>query len=50
MFHLTDLQDKTSLVAQMVKTLSTMWEIQVRSLHEEDPLEKGIVTHFSILV
>ena len=45
MFHLTDLQDKTSLVAQMVKTLSTMWEIQVRSLHEEDPLEKGIVTH-----
>ena len=31
---------KTSLVAQMVKQLSAMWEIQVRSLGWEDPLEK----------
>ena len=28
-----------SLVAQMVKRLSTMWETQVRSLGWEDPLE-----------
>ena len=30
----------TSLVAQMVKNLSTMWETQVWSLSQEDPLEK----------
>ena len=30
-----------SLVAQMVKHLSAMWETQVRSLGWEDPLEKG---------
>jgi len=30
----------TSLVAQMVKRLSTMWETQVQSLGREDPLEK----------
>ena len=26
-----------------------MWEIQVRSLGQEDPLEKEMTTHFSIL-
>ena len=26
-----------------------MWETQVRSLGQEDPLEKGMATHFSIL-
>ena len=31
---------KTSLVAQMVKRLPTMQETQVRSLRQEDPLEK----------
>ena len=41
--------DKTSLVAQMVKCLSTMREIWVRSLGWEDPLEKGKATHSSIL-
>ena len=30
----------TSLVAQMVKRLSTMWETWVRSLGQEDTLEK----------
>ena len=35
----------TSLVAQMVKRLSTMWETQVRSLGWEDPLEKEMATH-----
>ena len=39
----------TSLVAQMVKNLSTMWETQVRSLSQEDPLEKEMAMHSSIL-
>ena len=30
-----------SLVAQVVKHLSAMWETRVRSLGWEDPLEKG---------
>ena len=38
-----------SLVAQMVKHLSTMWETQVRSLGGEDPLEKEMATHSSTL-
>ena len=29
------------LVAQMVKNLPVMWETQVQSLGQEDPLEKG---------
>ena len=33
----------------MVKNLSAMWETWVRSLGQEDPLEKGMVTHASIL-
>ena len=39
----------TSLVAQMVKHLPTMWETQVRSLSWEDPLEKEMATHSSTL-
>ena len=38
-----------SLVAQMVKNLPAMQETWVRSLGQEDPLEKGMVTHCSIL-
>ena len=38
-----------SLVAQLVKNLSVMWETWVRSLGWEDPLEKGKATHSSIL-
>ena len=38
-----------SLVAQMVKNLPAMWETQVRSLGQEDALEKGKATHSSIL-
>ena len=38
-----------SLVAQMAKSLPAMWETQVRSLGLEDPLEKGMATHSSIL-
>ena len=38
-----------SLVAQKVKPLSAMQETQVRSLGQEDPLEKKMATHSSIL-
>ena len=38
-----------SLVVQMIKTLPAMWETQVRFLGLEDPLEKGMATHSSIL-
>ena len=38
-----------SLVAQMVKHLLTVWETWVQPLHWEDPLEKRIATHSSIL-
>ena len=38
-----------SLVTQMVKHLTTMWETWVQSLGREDPLEKEMATHSSIL-
>ena len=41
--------DWASLVAQMVKNLPAMQETQVQSLGQEDPLEKGMATHSSIL-
>ena len=37
-----------SLVAQTGKRLPAMWETQVRSLGQEDPLEKEMATHSSI--
>ena len=39
----------TSLVAQLVKNLPAVQETWVRSLGCEDPLEKGMATHSSIL-
>ena len=33
----------------MVKNLSVMWDTGVRSLGGEDTLEKGMVTHSSVL-
>ena len=36
-------------MAQMIKNLPEMQETQVRSLGWEDPLEKGVATHSSIL-
>ena len=36
-------------VVQRVKCLPVMWETQVQSLGREDPLEKEIATHSSIL-
>ena len=38
-----------SQVAQMVKYWPAMWATWVRSLGQEDPLEKGMATHCSIL-
>ena len=37
------------LVAQMVKNLPTMQKIWIRSLGQEDLLEKGMATHSSFL-
>ena len=41
---------ETSLVAQMVKNLPAMHETWVGFLGWEDPLEKEMATHSSILV
>ena len=40
---------QASLVAQMVKNVPAMRETQVRLLGQEEPLEKGMATHSSIL-
>ena len=42
-------QSWASLVAQRLKHLPAMWDTWVRSLGQEDPLEKEISTHSSIL-
>ena len=47
--HFTKI-DWASLVAQMVKNLPAVREIQVWSLGEEDTLEKGMVIHSRIFV
>ena len=39
----------TSLIAQLVKNLPAMWETWVQSLGGEDPLERGMASHSSIL-
>ena len=36
-------------MSQTVKRLSTMWETRVRSLGQEDPLEKEIAIHSSTI-
>ena len=38
-----------SLVAQTVKSLPAIWETWVRSLGQEDPLQKEMATHSSTL-
>ena len=38
-----------ALVAKMVKRLSTMWETRVKSLGQEDPLEKEMAIHSSTI-
>ena len=40
---------RASLVVQRLKRLPAMWETWVRSLGREDPREKEMATHSSIL-
>jgi len=40
---------RASLVAQMINNLLAMWEIRIQFLGQEDPLEKRMATHSSIL-
>ena len=40
---------RASLVAQRLKCLPARWETWVQSLGQEDPLEKEMATHSSIL-
>ena len=47
--HLTVAVGQASLVAQMVKNPPAMQETLVRFLGQEDPLEKDMATHSSIL-
>ena len=37
-------------MAQTVNNLPAIWETQVQSLGQEDPLEKGMATHSGILI
>ena len=47
--HLKLSQHWVSLVAKMVKNLPAMQETRDRSLGQEDPLEKEMATHSSVL-
>ena len=49
MFEDSTMKFKASLVGQLVKNLPAMQETQVESLGWEDPQEKGMATHSSIL-
>ena len=40
---------RASVLSQTVKNPPAMWETWVKSLRWEDPLEKGMETHSSIL-
>ena len=46
---LSTLAPLASLVAQRIKHLPAMWETWVQSLGQEDPLEKEMAIHSSIL-
>ena len=47
--HIYFIYIKASLVAQMVKNLPALQETWIQSLGQEDPLEKGMANHSSIL-
>ena len=50
LFNITSLEEiRAPLVAQMVKNLPSVQETQFQSLGWEDPLEKGMDAHSSIL-
>ena len=40
---------RAPLLTRTVNSLPALWETCIRSLGQEDPLEKGMVTHSSIL-
>ena len=42
------LKPRSTLVVQTVKNLPAIQETQFWSLGQEDPLEEGLATHFSI--
>ena len=44
-----NLKEVLPTMAQMVKNLPSVQETQVRSLGREDPVQKGMTTHCSIL-
>ena len=44
------MNDQATLVAQMVKNLPVIQEIQVQSLGQEGSLEKGLAIHSSIRI
>ena len=46
---MTEATGKASMIAQTVKNWPAMQETWVQSLRQEDPLEKGMATHSSIL-
>ena len=46
---LLNMLSRLVMVAQTVKHLPAMWETWVRSLGQEDPLEKEMATHPSVL-
>ena len=48
-FYVLSSKYRASLVAQMVKNKPAMREIQFGSLGQEDPLEKGMAMHSSVL-
>ena len=47
--YIFKIQRASSLVAQLVKNLTAMQETWIQSLGWEDPLEKEMTTHSSIL-
>ena len=49
MFAREKKREWASLAAQMVKNLPAVQETQIQSLGQEDPLEKEMATHSSIL-
>ena len=46
---MSQIEHKLYVVAQMIKNLPAMQEMQVQSLGQENPLEKEMATHSSIL-
>ena len=48
-FLISSVMLRASLIAQSVKNLPAMQETQVQFLGREDPLDKEMVTHSSIL-